>query len=123
MLCCGDDDEAYSIDRKISADLRAENRDNAKQKPIKLLLLGMQYTRCSSNVFSCHAGSSDSGKDIIAKQMTILSMSGYTEEEKRNFIPAIRQNILRHLKDIFRGMQALKIELPLEAQVLQCVLS
>jgi hypothetical protein len=56
---------------------------------------------------------------MLAKQMKILYMDDYnSEQERRNYIPAIHQNILSNVKDILWDLQALEIELPPEAQVL-----
>ena len=43
MLCCAphNNDEQAKTNKKISKEIRVEHRDKAKQKPIKLLLLGM----------------------------------------------------------------------------------
>jgi len=102
MRCCtkGGTDEASKLDKKITKDLRQEVRDKSKSKPVKILLLG--------------AG--DSGKSTLAKQMKILFLNGYTEEEKKGIIPAVHANVLSNIKDILKGVQKYKLSLPPEIQ-------
>lgn len=51
MWCCKDqNDDATKVDKKISKDIRTEQRERAKQKPIKLLLLGIYPKPASVHV-------------------------------------------------------------------------
>jgi GTPase SAR1 family protein len=101
MFCCVDrNDEAAKVDKKISKDIQSEQRNNTRNRMVKLLLLG--------------AG--DSGKSTLAKQMKIIYLDGYTVEERKNIIPAIHQNILSTFKDMLKGLQTLKLKLPNEVQ-------
>lgn len=68
-------------------------------------------------VLTVCAGAGDSGKSTIAKQMKILYLNGYTDEEKKNIIPAIYANILSSMKDILKGVQRYNIELSPEIKV------
>lgn len=49
--------------------------------------------------------------------MKILYLNGYTDEEKKNIIPAIYANILSSMKDILKGVQRYNIELSPEIKV------
>jgi len=96
----GNNDEASRNDKKISKDIRQEARDKSKSKNVKILLLG----------------TGDSGKSTLAKQMKILFLNGYTEDEKRGIIPAVHANVLSNIKDILKGVQKYKLVLPPEIQ-------
>ena len=76
------------IDRAIKHD--AKNTENL----VKLLLLG--------------AG--ESGKSTIAKQMKILFMNGYTEEERGAFKPVVFGNVVQSMMAIIKAMPMLEIK-------------
>ncbi len=69
----------------------------------------------SSKCFIIGAG--DSGKSTIAKQMKILFQDGYTEEERKHYIPAIHANVLNSIKDLLRGIQKYGVELSATTKV------
>ncbi|CAH8497770.1 unnamed protein product [Schistosoma guineensis] len=75
------------IDRKLKAD------GEASFKEAKLLLLG--------------AG--ESGKSTIVKQMKIIHMSGYTEEECKTYRPVVFSNTIQSMVAILRAMEQLQI--------------
>ncbi|KAG5877840.1 hypothetical protein JTB14_036975 [Gonioctena quinquepunctata] len=57
-------------------------------------------------------GTGESGKTTIIKQMKILHINGYTESEKKEKIPYIRQNIHESIYEILSNMD--KIDPPIE---------
>jgi len=65
--------------RKIDAELVQDKRK--LEREIRLLLLG--------------AG--DSGKSTIAKQMKIIHLNGFSNEERKTFIPLIHSNVLNSI--------------------------
>jgi len=93
MSCCSSGGEEGARNKNINRDLQTDRKNMGRM--VKLLLLG--------------AG--DSGKSTIAKQMKILYLNGYTEEERKNIIPAIYANILSSMKDILKGVQRYNIDL------------
>lgn len=45
-------------------------------------------------------GAGESGKSTIFKQMQVINMDGYSQEEKKSFIPIIYSNIVSQSKQI-----------------------
>ncbi|CAH8503232.1 unnamed protein product [Heterobilharzia americana] len=75
------------IDKTLKADCEASSRE------AKLLLLG--------------AG--ESGKSTIVKQMKIIHMSGYSEEECKKYKPVVFSNTIQSMVAILRAMEQLQI--------------
>ena len=80
-------DMSNQIDKQIKKDAEAA------RKHVKLLLLG--------------AG--ESGKSTIAKQMKILHMKGFSEEERKNFKPVVYANTTQSMVAILKAMESLGI--------------
>lgn len=81
--------EAYQRSRKIDADLEA---DLVRQKRVlKLLLLGP----------------GESGKSTFVKQMKILHMQGFSDADRKTYIPVIHGNILEAMKLLLSAMHKL----------------
>ncbi|XP_050505863.1 guanine nucleotide-binding protein G(f) subunit alpha [Diabrotica virgifera virgifera] len=59
-------------------------------------------------------GTGESGKTTIIKQMKILHINGYSNDERREKIPFIKQNIHESIFDIVSNMS--RINPPVEAQ-------
>jgi len=79
--------------RKIDKYLRVE--DSKYKSEVKLLLLG--------------AG--ESGKSTIAKQMKILHLNGFSDEEKLDYIPTITHNILYSLTTLIHNINSSRVVL------------
>uniref|UniRef100_A0A914VTW0 Adenylate cyclase-stimulating G alpha protein n=1 Tax=Plectus sambesii TaxID=2011161 RepID=A0A914VTW0_9BILA len=86
---------SLAIDRQISNDRRELLRMQ------KLLLIG--------------AG--ESGKSTIVKQMKILHVSSYQEEERKERVPDIKQNVRDSILAILQAMDALEIPLQKEENI------
>jgi len=89
MSCCTTSEEA-KISKGIQAGLVVDRKNI--RRTVKLLLLG--------------AG--DSGKSTIAKQMKIIHLDGFTEEERAGFKTTIANNILTAMRTLIH--QANKFE-------------
>ncbi|XP_022903440.1 guanine nucleotide-binding protein G(f) subunit alpha [Onthophagus taurus] len=89
-----DDVEAESHSKKIDEQLKKDFK--AYSTKIKLLLLG----------------TGESGKTTIIKQMKILHINGFSEDEKKEKIPDIWQNIHESIYSIVNNL--IRIEPPLE---------
>mmetsp|Transcript_28985 Transcript_28985/g.32198 ORF Transcript_28985/g.32198 Transcript_28985/m.32198 type:complete len:349 (+) Transcript_28985:37-1083(+) len=50
-------------------------------------------------------GAGESGKSTIAKQMKIIHLNGYTDEEKKQFIVVIHQNILQAINSLLQAAE------------------
>jgi len=74
--------EEQNQSRKIDANLRKDKKTLAQE--IKLLLLG--------------AG--ESGKSTITKQMKIIHMKGFTEEERNSYVDIIHSNVIMAMRAI-----------------------
>eukprot|EP00298_Acanthocystis_sp_HF-20_P029794 c8722_g1_i1.p1 GENE.c8722_g1_i1~~c8722_g1_i1.p1 ORF type:complete len:352 (-),score=90.29 c8722_g1_i1:99-1154(-) len=78
-------------DKRIAADIaNAEKNDS---NVIKILLLG--------------AG--ESGKSTIFKQMKIIHQTGYTDKDRKGFIPTIQNNAIQSVKDLLAAVQTLEL--------------
>lgn len=54
-------------------------------------------------------GTGESGKSTFIKQMRIIHGAGYSDEERRNFIKIVYQNICMAMFTMIRAMENLKI--------------
>lgn len=69
----------------------------ASRRVVKLLLLG--------------AG--DAGKSTVFKQMRILFGRGYSEDERREYVPVIHSNTLSSIRTLVHNAQQLALDPPL----------
>jgi len=83
-----------------------KNEKKKFEKEIKLLLLG--------------AG--ESGKSTVAKQLKIIHMGGFDEDEKKSYLPIIFTNIVTSMKTLINGAHELKIPIEKE-EIAQKVLT
>jgi len=92
-LCCLSEEakEQKRINQEIEKQLRKDKRDARRE--LKLLLLG----------------TGESGKSTFIKQMRIIHGSGYSEEDKRNHIKLVYQNIFMAMNSMIRAMDTLSI--------------
>lgn len=102
MSCCGDQDEEAAKSKEIDKFLAQMKK--ALEKKIKLLLLG--------------AG--ECGKTTVCKQMKLLHLAGYNEEERRHFVPIIIENIVSAIDCILKAAQQLELSFQPENQELVC---
>jgi hypothetical protein len=63
-----------------------------------------------SNLCFCFSGTGESGKSTFIKQMRIIHGSGYSDDDKRNFIKLVYQNIFMAMNSMIRAMDTLKIQ-------------
>mmetsp|Transcript_15464 Transcript_15464/g.23182 ORF Transcript_15464/g.23182 Transcript_15464/m.23182 type:complete len:350 (+) Transcript_15464:38-1087(+) len=73
-------------------------RDDRKDREIKLLLLGP----------------GESGKSTVAKQMKILHLKGFSQEELENYRPIMYHNIISCIKELLRACS--RFRYPIETQ-------
>jgi len=59
-------------------------------------------------------GAGESGKSTVAKQLKIIHMGGFDEDEKKSYIPIIFTNIIYNMKALISGARDLKI--PIEKE-------
>jgi guanine nucleotide-binding protein G(i) subunit alpha len=57
-----------------------------------------------------HLGSGESGKSTIVKQMKIIHLKGYSEEELHNYRPTVFKNLIECAKAVVNAMQQFEIE-------------
>jgi len=82
MACCGGSGDDGGRNKSINKDLATDRKNLGRM--VKLLLLG--------------AG--DSGKSTIAKQMKIIHLDGFTEEERASYKTAISNNVLTSIRTL-----------------------
>ncbi|CAH8475240.1 unnamed protein product [Schistosoma turkestanicum] len=93
MGCIQSKERLAAIARSKDIDKTLKADSEASCKEAKLLLLG--------------AG--ESGKSTIVKQMKIIHMSGYTEEECKAYRPVVFSNTIQSMIAILRAMEQLQI--------------
>lgn len=54
-------------------------------------------------------GTGESGKSTFIKQMRIIHGAGYSEEDKRNYIRLVFQNIFMAMQAMIRAMDTLQV--------------
>ena len=77
------------IDTEIMNEIKVKD-----EKHVKILLLG----------------ASESGKSTIVKQMKIINLGGYTEEERIKYRNVIYSNISLTMKNLDEGLKTLNME-------------
>jgi len=92
--------EEKAANKKIEEQLK-KDRKNAEQE-VKLLLLG--------------AG--ESGKSTVVKQMKIIFLKGFTDEERKAYIDIIHSNVIMAMRTIVYGAERLDIALKDENKAL-----
>jgi guanine nucleotide-binding protein G(i) subunit alpha len=95
-FCCGKTGNAE--DEKANAEITKFMREEKRkyESEVKLLLLG--------------AG--ESGKSTLAKQMRIIHLDGFNDEERLTFKPIIYNNILQSMKNIVKFCREKGISIP-----------
>ncbi|XP_056629133.1 guanine nucleotide-binding protein subunit alpha-14 [Triplophysa dalaica] len=91
--CCmsAEEKERLRINQEIEKQLRKDKSNSRKE--MKLLLLG----------------TGESGKSTFIKQMRIIHGTGYTDEDKKDFIKLVHQNIIFAMQAMCRAMETLSI--------------
>ncbi|KAL6047257.1 guanine nucleotide-binding protein subunit alpha [Balamuthia mandrillaris] len=79
--------------KKIDQDIQKDKKKNARE--VKLLLLG----------------TGASGKSTVAKQMQIIYLNGFAEEEKKDYKRLCQLNIAVNMQALLGGMKKLSISL------------
>lgn len=82
MACCGGGGDGAVRNKAINRDLATERKNMGRT--VKLLLLG--------------AG--DSGKSTVAKQMKIIHLDGFSDEERASYKTAISNNVLTSIRTL-----------------------
>ncbi|KAA3679435.1 guanine nucleotide-binding protein G(s) subunit alpha [Paragonimus westermani] len=106
LCCCGaakstensQEQTAKAISRSINRQLKQAQK--SEWKCLKLLLLGKNP--------SCQR-TGESGKSTILKQMKIIHINGYTEQEKLEFVPHVYKNIRDAMLSLLGGMRVLGV--------------
>ena len=94
-----DDAEGFQKSKKIEGELKKMNKENLQE--LKLLLLGI----------------GESGKSTIAKQMKVLYLDGFSEDERKDFLIIVHGNILNSIKLMIAA--SFKFEIPVAAELLE----
>lgn len=103
---------SQAIDKGLEEDQKKLRRE------CKILLLGTLFRpvdMASSPYFSgannsVLVGSGESGKSTIVKQMKIIHLRGYSEEELYNYRPTVFKNLIECAKSIITAMRQFEIE-------------
>jgi hypothetical protein len=58
----------------------------------------------------CVSGAGESGKSTFIKQMRIIHGSGFSEDERRNFICVVHHNLCVAMQTLIKAMEKLNIQ-------------
>lgn len=111
MGCALSADDRANRERSKAIDNHLKQESKKLQNEIKLLLLG--------------AG--ESGKSTVVKQMKVIHLGGYSEEELAGFKSTVSQNVVQCMGSIVRAMQKLEIDFESEDRkndsntILECI--
>ena len=97
MLCCcccksPEQELQERINAEIDKQLRRDQQDSTKE--LKLLLLG----------------TGESGKSTFIKQLRIIHGTGYSDQDKRDYIKIVYQNVFMAMQSLIKAMELLKIQ-------------
>ncbi len=65
-------------------------------------------------------GSGESGKSTIVKQMKIIHLKGYSQDELASYRPTVYKNLLECAKALCSALSQFEIELALEENKAEC---
>lgn len=89
-------DETRSANKEVEKGLAME------ESPCKLLMIG----------------TGESGKSTIARQLKIIHLKGFDEDERREFTVAVNDNVIFCIRSLIEGAQSLEIDLSeIEAEI------
>ena len=111
MMCCSSAEarEQKQINREIEKQLRLDKKNQRRE--LIVLLLGKRSLRVEHNHRPTFAlGTGESGKSTFIRQMRIIHVTGYSEEDKRSFVKVVYQNIFQAMHSMIRAMDMLKIQ-------------
>ena len=93
--CCISEEELQrkQVHEQIEKNLRRQKREARRE--LKLLLLG----------------TGESGKSTFIKQMKIIHGNGFADEEKRNGLKYIYQNIITSIQNLVHAMKQVRTQL------------
>lgn len=111
----GEEEEKKKRSRLIDAKLLEDERRLKKECKILLLgtevlFLGLAFSQLLAFVFWLQAGSGESGKSTIVKQMKIIHQNGYTKDELALYRLTIYKNVLDCAKALIGAMRMFDIE-------------
>lgn len=73
--------------------------------------------KLKAKIHTTKLGTGESGKSTFIKQMRIIHGVGYSDEDKKEFIPLIYQNIFMAIQSMIKAMKFLKIDYENERNV------
>ena len=82
-----------------------------RRSDCKILLMGFRLALFSELAikYSEYLGTSGAGKSTFVKQMRIIYGDGYSEEERRQYIPLICRNVFTIMQLLIDAMEKLRI--------------
>ena len=89
LNCCLTDDERIRKETHLAIERQLRKQKREARRELKLLLLG----------------TGESGKSTFIKQMRIIHGDGYSDEDKKNSIRFIYQNVLTSIQNMIKAMK------------------
>ena len=113
--CASTTQDREASQRSANIDRIIEEDSKKFKKECKILLLGEwwpPFTHLSARLkeTTINAGSGESGKSTVVKQMKIIHQGGFSVEERMAYRAAIYQNLLESAQAIVFAMHKLSVE-------------
>lgn len=123
MSTNNEETEQKKRSQKIDKDLEEDSK--RLRRECKILLLGEPVHKdplesCISFANFRFTGSGESGKSTIVKQMKIIHLKGYSEEELFNYRPTVFKNLIECAKAVINAMHQFDIEPTVEENKAHC---
>jgi len=94
--------EEQSRSRSIDAQLRKDKK--VLEHEVKLLLLGTCFIEFQLELIFL-AGAGESGKSTFAKQMKIIHLQGFSEDERLQYKEIIHSNVILSMRALVVALQ------------------
>ncbi len=125
MGACGSTEAGEDVEQKKRSqmiDKKLEEDSRRLRRECKILLLGMVASACPLQIHPLIgiAGSGESGKSTIVKQMKIIHQNGYTQDELSLYRLTIYKNLVDCMKALTSAMAQFD-HLPSEERVQELV--
>lgn len=112
MSANSEETEQKKRSQRIDKDLEEDSK--RLRRECKILLLGMWepfwYWCRHLGLTILFTGSGESGKSTIVKQMKIIHLKGYSDDELYNYRPTVFKNLIECAKAVINAMRQFDIE-------------
>lgn len=114
-LCQSSEEDNQEHQRSNEIDKLIEKEKSNREKECKILLLGKHLSKicsgwpeiCFLKTYIMTIGSGESGKSTILKQMKIINLNGFTQEELFTWRATVYRNVVESAQTIIQTISDL----------------